>query len=165
MERAGKLLADALLGQSQLRRKPPQLKCPSFQFGITAPEGILGLLACTDVGNEGNGVPAAWSRDVIQTDFNRKQRAILPLTNELTISPHESWNRFSEVIGSMPGMGVTAGLRDEPFDGLPGELSWRSGGLAGRSRVSTSPGAPRDGLPSSAELVEKWAQGTWPARS
>src|SRR5262249_1122062 len=35
MERAGKLLADALLGQGHLRCKPAQLKCPSFQLGMT----------------------------------------------------------------------------------------------------------------------------------
>src|SRR5215831_14728278 len=51
MERAGKLLANALLGQSQLRRKSAQLKCPSFQLGMTlfqlsmtSAEGLLSLL-------------------------------------------------------------------------------------------------------------------------
>src|SRR5215471_789879 len=51
MERAGKLLANALLGQCQLRCKSAQLKCPSFQFGMTlfqlhmtSAEGLLSLL-------------------------------------------------------------------------------------------------------------------------
>src|SRR5215471_14637576 len=35
MKRAGKLFAHALLSQCQLRCKPAQLKCPSFQFGMT----------------------------------------------------------------------------------------------------------------------------------
>src|SRR5215475_10444383 len=53
MERAGKLLADALLGQSHLRRKPAQLKCPSFQFGMTLFELGMTLLQLSMTSAEG----------------------------------------------------------------------------------------------------------------
>src|SRR5215471_18397516 len=36
MERAGKLSPSRLLGQSQLRSEPPQLKCTLFQFVMTS---------------------------------------------------------------------------------------------------------------------------------
>ena len=51
MKRAGKLLPHALLSQCQLRCKPAQLKCSSFEFGMTlfqlrmtSSESLLSLL-------------------------------------------------------------------------------------------------------------------------
>src|SRR3954471_7931943 len=41
MKCAGKLFARTLLGQSQLGRKPAQLKRSSFKLGMTSAEGLL----------------------------------------------------------------------------------------------------------------------------
>src|ERR1700745_2561440 len=79
MKCPGQLFSRVLLGQSQLRRKPPQLKCAAVQFGITPAEGVFGLLSCTDVRNEGNRMSTICSRDVIQTDFDWKRGTVLAL--------------------------------------------------------------------------------------
>ena len=125
VQRLGELFARVLLGERQVGRQPAQLSRPVFQFDRALLKGDRRPLAFSDVRDEGDGVSAPGVGQMIQTDFERKRRPVLPLTDELGVHTRRLGARFGEVPGPMLRVRVTNGRRHEPRDRPANQLPGR----------------------------------------
>src|SRR5262249_57115661 len=108
------LRARTLLGERKIGREPAQLRRSTLQFDRSLAQRRGCASPFSHVRHEGNGVPAGTRADVIQADFDRKDRSILPFTDEIAVAAHWTGMRGGEVAGPMAGMCVT-----EPLLGAP----------------------------------------------
>src|SRR5689334_19030806 len=94
-----------------------------FEFDGSFMQCFSGSLAFTDIGNERDGASSGGRGDVIQTDFNREEGSILPLT--VKVAADQSGMRLAKVSASMVRVTLTKGWRNQLLDGFADQLFGR----------------------------------------